>query len=67
MTFTVETVPVSSATTGTVSGTYRGITRTSATLTVNPPALSHIDFESHERIGRNGVNWHRKSYGCGRG
>jgi hypothetical protein len=41
-TFTITTVPVSAIVTGTISGTYLGVTRASATLTVNPPALSAL-------------------------
>jgi hypothetical protein len=40
-TFAVSTVPVAATTTGTVSGSYRGVTR-SANLTVNAPGLSTL-------------------------
>jgi len=50
-TFVITTVPVSVATTGTVSGTYRGVTRTSASLTVNPPALNTLVLNPTSVVG----------------
>ena len=51
VTFVVTTVPVSSVATGTVSAIYRGITRTSLTLTVNPPALSTLTLNPTSVLG----------------
>src|SRR5262249_14118439 len=42
LTFTIATVPVEHTSTGTVSGTYLGVTRTSASITVNEPTLSSL-------------------------
>jgi hypothetical protein len=51
ITFTVTTTPVSAATTGTVSGSYNGLVKTSVTLKVNPPALSSIGLTPRTVIG----------------
>ena len=51
-TFTIATVPVSSATVARISGLYGGVTR-SSNLTVNPPSLSSLSLNPSTVQGGN--------------
>src|SRR5262249_43199897 len=52
-TFIINTIPVAAVTTGTVSGTYLGVTRTSGVITVNPPALTSLALNPSALAGGN--------------